>query len=328
MKALCAGSFVCDIIAAHLPRIGEPGSLIYAPQGIHLQVGGHAANVSIDLAQLGQDGVAVAGSLGRDLWGDFIADAIKSHGVSFYPQHPEGVGTAKNIALVVEGEDRRFIAELTANTMLTPGHVTETLEETRPSVLYMGTIGGLRYVDEDLANILEKAHSQGCATFVDVIMPAGEDWSHLTPALPHIDILHANEAEVRSLTGIEDPGEAVSPLVEAGVKLCIVTRGPGGLTAATREIRLDLPSFKVGEVDSTGAGDALCAGVIRAYLGDPPSRLDDIPVESLRSMLLTGQAAGAACVTGVGATTAVTWERVESLLVGQGDTVWDGARFL
>ena len=81
-------------------------------------------------------------------------------------------------------------------------------------------------------------------------------------------------------------------------------------------------------MDPTGAGDALCAGVLRAYLGDPPSRLDDIPVESLRSMLLTGQAAGAACVTGVGATTAVTWERVENLLGGQGDTVWDGARFL
>jgi len=66
LKVLCAGSFVCDIIAAHLPAMGAPGSLTYAPRGIELAAGGHSANVSIDLSQLGLRGVAAAGAVGED----------------------------------------------------------------------------------------------------------------------------------------------------------------------------------------------------------------------------------------------------------------------
>jgi len=52
-RVLCSGSFMCDIITAELPRLGDPGDLTYAPHGIQLHPGGHAANVAINLAQLG-----------------------------------------------------------------------------------------------------------------------------------------------------------------------------------------------------------------------------------------------------------------------------------
>jgi len=43
---------MCDIVAADLPRISGPGELVYAPRGIELLVGGHAANVAIDLTKM------------------------------------------------------------------------------------------------------------------------------------------------------------------------------------------------------------------------------------------------------------------------------------
>ncbi len=43
-------------------------------------------------------------------------------------------------------------------------------------------------------------------------------------------------------------------------------------------------------------------------------------------MLLKGSAAGAACVTSTGATTAVTRENVDSLMKDQGDRVRAGIR--
>ena len=84
---LCAGSFVCDIVAAGLPQIGGPGDLIYAPHGISLSVGGHSANVSIDLVQLGQKKVAAAGCIGN-----YIIQDMEEAGVP----HPKGITFTQN----------------------------------------------------------------------------------------------------------------------------------------------------------------------------------------------------------------------------------------
>ncbi len=66
-----------DIIAAHLPMIVPHGGLIYAPKGIAINIGGHAANVSIDLIQLGQKSVTAAGSIGNDILGEYTQKTLK-----------------------------------------------------------------------------------------------------------------------------------------------------------------------------------------------------------------------------------------------------------
>ncbi len=73
-----------DIVAPHLPAIPPPGGLIYAPEGISVNVGGHAANASIDLAGLGQGGVAAAGCVGDDMLGPHRLKAGASFFVSVY----------------------------------------------------------------------------------------------------------------------------------------------------------------------------------------------------------------------------------------------------
>ena len=307
-----------DIVAPHLPAITPPGGLIYAPEGITVNVGGHAANASIDLAGLGQAGVAAAGCVGDDMLGRFIEEALRRAGVEPVQQvHPKA-GTAKNIALTVEGEDRRFIAELAANTLLDPDHVIRLLRQ-RPKMLFLGTIGGLRLVDANLARILEAAHAAGAVTLVDVIQPTEPNWDHLTAALSQIDILHLNEYEARLVTGLDSPVEAASKLHEMGADTVIVTRGPGGLVAARGGARIAMPGFSVREVDTTGAGDALCAGVIHSLMGQPdPASVD---VDAFLQALLEGQAAGAVCVTSPGATTAVTAKNVKKLIAKQGGAV-------
>ena len=120
---------MCDLIAPDLPRMGEPGDLIYAPNGIHISIGGHAANVSIDLTQLGSPDVAVAGCIGDDVLGDFIETQLRQHDLKVYAERLTNVHTSKNMVLVVRGEDRRFYAELAANTMLSREHVITALEE-------------------------------------------------------------------------------------------------------------------------------------------------------------------------------------------------------
>jgi len=304
-----------DIVAPHLPAITPPGGLIYAPRGISVNIGGHAANVSVDLAQLGQREVASTGCIGADMLGNYIRETLRRAGVDPRPQVLADTQTAKNIALTVEGEDRRFIAELAANTLLSPDHVTAQLKD-RPRILYLGTVGGLRLIDKNLAYVLEAAHMVGALTLVDVIQPTEPNWSHLPPALPHIDILHLNTLEARLATSISDPLGAAEALHKQGAKAVVITSGSNGLTAIHGEEKIRMPAFVVKEVDSTGAGDALCAGLIYSLL--TLKKPSEATASDFRDALLEGQAAGASCVTAPGATTAVTADNVKRLIREQG----------
>ena len=321
---------MCDIVAADLPRISEPGELVYAPGGIELHVGGHAANVAIDLSKLGQTGVAAAGGVGEDPLGAFIVTELEGQGVEVHAETPAGFHTAKNLALIVKGEDRRFHAELSANTMLSPGHVLRAIEETRPKAFYQGTVGGMRLIDGRLDEVLGGARGLGCVTAVDVVMPYEGGWRRLEETLPIVDVFHCNEREGAAFTGEDDPIAASECILRMGVGLCLITMGPWGLVAANMEARLRMPAFKVDAVDPTGAGDAFCAGVISAILESGMDRdgLARAPGDALRRILLDGAAAGAACVSAPGATTAVSREAVDILLAEQGDRVWAGAESL
>jgi sugar/nucleoside kinase (ribokinase family) len=260
---------------------------------------------------LGHPDVHATGSIGKDMMGGFLVEQLESSGVNVHSEVHEGTTTAKNIALLVSGEDRRFIAELTANSLLTPKFLTEALTSVKPSVYYQGTLGGLPHIEAELRSTLEHAKTLGALTFLDVIMPSN-GWEYLTPTLPVVDLLHCNMDEGRAVTGLENPKEIVESLLGHGVKGVIVTDGKNGLIAGTEDFIVEMPSFEVTQMDPTGAGDALCAGIInfiRTLGGSSVFTLDSF----IRGMLV-GQAAGAACVTGVGATTNVTKNNISKIL--------------
>jgi fructokinase len=330
LKIICAGSFVCDIIAANIPMVEATKPLVYVPEGIQTEVGGHAANVAIDLKKLGQDDVGATGCIGNDLWGHFIQDRLKANNVRIYPQIEEIVKTAKAIVLVVKDIGNLFYAELTANTLLSVEHVNRLLELHKPAYFYLGTVGGLKYIDNKLSTLLRTAKKLNCVTFVDVILPSYDDWHHLEQGLPFIDVLHLNENESKDFTKQTNPIKALQEIMNKGVKLCVLSQGNKGLLAANHNKVLQMPSFKVEQVDPTGAGDALSAGIINSFCesGLKTTELEDIPEEKLKNALLRGQAAGAACVTSMGSTTAVTSLKVKSLIMEQREKVINKTRYL
>lgn len=309
MSVLCSGSFVADIMVPDLPHIGPPGSLTYAPKGITLTPGGHSGNVAIDLAQLGIEDVHAVGSIGNDMMGRFLVEQLETSGVNVHAEVHEDSTTAKNVALLVKKEDKRFIAELTANSLLTPTYLLDALQTVKPSIFFQGTLGGLPYIEEKLPEILNKTQKTGGLTFIDVIPPSN-GWDYLYPGLTHTDILHCNIDEGAQITGLTNPEEIVNDLVEKGVKTAIVSGGDYGLTAANHDLVIFIPAFHVEQVDPTGAGDALCAGIISRLV----TFQSGITEQNLMEALIFGQAAGAACVTGVGATTNVTKETINNIM--------------
>ncbi len=328
MLVTCVGILVCDIIAAGLPKISDPGEIIFVPSGIELCIGGHSANVSIDLMKLGlpKGEVSSIGAVGIDLFGKFMEKELKNHGVVTHLERKANLKTSKDLILVVKGQDRRFHLDVGANCWLDPDHVLTVLKNQKPKIFYVGAAGLLGRFDQHLASILQEAKSLNCITFLDPVMPYKHGWEPVISALKWIDIFHCNDNEASSMTGIEEPEKATKYLVNKGVKLAIVSRGERELIAETKKFRLKMPAFKVSLIDPTGAGDAFCSGMIYGLIRlmrHKQVEITMLPIEKLIHILLEGEAAGAVCVTAVGTTTAVTREKVDELLKKQRSSIFD-----
>ena len=323
MLVTCAGILVVDLIAADLPRISPPGEVTYTPRGIEMHIGGHCGNVSVDLRRLGvQEGmVSATGAVGKDIFGDFILELLRNSGVVTHLQRISESGTSKDLILVVKGEDRRFHTDIGANWHLSPEYVLRVLEGEKPRIFYVGGVGLTGRLDDNLADVLRRAREIGSITFIDPVRPYMHGWEFIISSLKYTSIFHCNMDEARKITGFDDPVAAASALRMMGADMAIVSLGENGLVAAVGDSIFEIPAFKVQVVDPTGAGDALCAGIIHGLLnliGHEPSILD-LPRGEVIDVLLEGAAAGASCVTMVGTTTAVTYENVARILRRQGD---------
>jgi sugar/nucleoside kinase (ribokinase family) len=322
----CAGILVADICAADLPRISDPGELTFAPKGIDMYVGGHSANVSINLRKIGlrEDEVSSVGAIGKDLFGDFVESTLRKHGVVTHLQRVSGIGTSKDLILVVRGEDHRYHVDLGANLHLDPDNVRAVLLEEMPIIAYIGGAGMLGKFDERLADILQTSRAHNCINFVDPVVPYSGKWDSLIRACEWVDIFHCNNVEASSMTGHEDPRRAADALIRHGIGLVIISMGERGLIAKSRRVTLQMPALKVPIADPSGAGDAFCSGVIFGLVKKTrsgPREVGGLSSKVLCDVLLEGTAAGAACVTAVGTTTAVSRENVDRLLKEQGSQI-------
>ncbi|MGB9805570.1 MAG: carbohydrate kinase family protein [Thermoproteota archaeon] len=330
LKVLTSGFMVADIIAADLPKIAEPGHLVFAPKGIKLTIGGHPCNVSIDLIQLGLEkgSVGAAGAVGKDAFGTFIKNTLEEKGVLTYLTQLSEVGTTKNVALVVKGEDRRFHVDLGASWYLDPEIVAKKVLELKPKVVYTAS-GICGRFDERLSDVLKAAKKVGSLTFVDMIEPYGKSWDYIVEHLEYADFFHCNDIELKNIFKVDSLESALRAANKKVNGITFVTLGGKGAMATLKDGKgIRQKGFNVEVVDPTGAGDAFSAGIIYSLLERISFKVpSNITIEELKELLMFGQAAGAACVTGIGTTTSVTQENVASILKLQGKHVLESTEF-
>ncbi len=118
----------------------------------------------------------------------------------------------------------------------------------------------------------------------------GEIWVTITcvstapkilPILADIDALFLNWHELQSLIGNLPLKEAVAAVLKQGVGLLVVTLGNDGAYFASEALAFHCPALKTKVHDVTGAGDALAAGFLAAYLhGNPFTRCLEFGMQS------------------------------------------------
>jgi fructokinase len=331
LKVLTCGFVVADLIVADLPALPIPGYIVWAPRGIRLRTGGHPTNVSIDLIQMGlrKGDVGIVGVVGDDVFGHFIENYLKSKNVVTFLEKTGDYETSKCIALVVKGEDRRFIAEPGANECLKIDTVVEKILETSPQIFYQAS-GILGEYDYKIKYAFEVAKKVGALIMLDFVQPYKKGWDYLLPSISYADIIHCNDIELKQFTGTTSIEDGVHKLAELGVKLSIISLGAQGLYAyfAKERTLIRQDAFKVNVVDPTGAGDALSAGIMYKLLQMGVESIEDLSVQDIVLALQYGQAAGAACVTEAGTTPGVTRENIERILKEHGEEVLNSTKII
>jgi sugar/nucleoside kinase (ribokinase family) len=89
------------------------------------------------------------------------------------------------------------------------------------------------------------------------------DWAEKQQALPYIDILKADVAELKALTGCSDVNDGIHTLAGWGVKEVVVTNGSLGSLIYSDDLFYTIPAYRPKDiVDATGCGDTYMAGYL------------------------------------------------------------------
>jgi len=87
------------------------------------------------------------------------------------------------------------------------------------------------------------------------------------PVLGSCSVLLPGERELQLLSGLEDVDAAAGSLLKKPpMETIVVKRGSRGCTVYTKDGKIDVPPYKVREVDPTGAGDCFDAGFLCGLL--------------------------------------------------------------
>jgi fructokinase len=314
-KIVALGEVVSDIYR------GE--SLSEVELGFVARPGGAPANVAVAASRLGA-GAAFVGSVGEDLFGDFILRALESEGVETGGVGRQSPPTRTSLAFVEIGPDgdREFTfyrSSPAAAELLSADDVTDDLVA-GASFVNFGSIPLIREPSRSATHrIARLAQEHGVPVAFDVNyrehLWEGREAAReaVDPLLDLSTIVKLGDDELGPLLGTDDADEAARVLLDRGVRLVLVSKGPEGAFYATRGFRGEVPTFDIGEVvDATGAGDAFLAATL-VHLSDGP--LDD--EERVREATRRGCAAGALACTGFGAMSALpTRDELERLVSG------------
>ncbi len=244
-------------------------------------LGGSATNVAVAAARLGRRS-AVITKVGDDGFGQYIRAALEQFGVdaryvgtdpdlrtplAFCEIHPpdnfpllfyrEPKAPDSNIA--AEDLDLGEISSAPLFWITGTGLSEEPSRSTTLGALEARS-GGITVVDLDYRPMLWNSREET------------ERWYR--EALKHATVAVGNQEEVEVAVGTDNPHEASAALLDLGLKLAIVKRGPEGVLARTAEGVAEAPPIEVDVVNGLGAGDAFGGALGHALLsGWDPERI-------------------------------------------------------
>ena len=256
---LVVGSLNADLVV-RAPRFPAPGETI-SGEDLATIPGGKGANQAVAAARQGAS-VSMLGRVGRDNFGDFLLDNLKTNQVDTTLVQRDDAATGTAIIVVDANGQNSIVLSPGANGQVRPADV-DPVTLPRPKLVLLQ----LEIPLESVIHAAATARGLGARVLLN---PA--------PARPlpdeliaQTDFLIPNETELSLLTGqpvtdIATAESAARTLLAKGARTVIVTLGANGALVVTSEQATHIPPFQVDVVDTTAAGDAFIGGFAAALL--------------------------------------------------------------
>jgi sugar/nucleoside kinase (ribokinase family) len=300
LDCVVVGSCVVDVLARPVPLttpIG--GGRLIESDPLVLTTGGIVSNSGIAMARLGMR-VAAFTYVGNDEWANVIRHRFAAEGIDTTSllTHPNGA-TSTTAVLIDPSGERTFVHCVGAPRMLDKQAMLGQLDLFAKSrAMLIGYYPLMTRLQNDLPEVLAAIRETGCLTALDAAGDGGT-MDPLARILPHVDFYLPSESEAQHQTGLHEPRAIIGAYREAGAKgwLGIKLGSKGALLSPRLGEFVEVAAVKApgAVIDTTGAGDCFFGGVLTGALrGLSPADAGRL-----------GAAAGACCVTGLGATTAI-----------------------
>ncbi|MCB9948083.1 MAG: adenosine kinase [Rhodospirillaceae bacterium] len=244
---------------------------LYAKMGPGLEVsGGSAANTMAGIASLGGNG-AYIGKVCDDQLGAVFRHDIRAAGVTFESQPvrgPDAPPTARCLILVTPDAQRTMNTFLGACVELGPEDIDPAMIA-RAQVTYLeGYLWDRPKAKEAFVKAATLAHAAGRRVSLSLSDPFCVERhrdSFRELVANHVDILFANDEEVRSLFQAATLDEAIHAL-HGDCELVAITRSGDGSVVLDGMTTYEVPADPVERVvDTTGAGDLYAAGFLWGF---------------------------------------------------------------
>ncbi len=239
---------------------------LYSEMGPGVEIsGGSAANTIAGLASFGASG-AFIGKVRDDQLGDVFAHDIRSIGVDFTTKAAaEGASTARCLVLVTPDGERTLNTFLGASTGLGPDDVSEDQVASAKITYLEGYLWDPPEAKEAFLKAARAARSAGrdvALTLSDPFCVERHRDEFLELVRNEVNIVFANEAEIKSLYQVETFDEALQA-AKQDCGLVALTRSAAGCVIADGDDVHVVEAVKVDRVvDTTGAGDLFAAGFL------------------------------------------------------------------
>ena len=230
--------------------------------------GGSASNTMACFASFGGQG-AYIGKVAEDELGHSFKSALSDMGVH-YDTAPlsGGEGTGRCMILVTPDGERTMNTFLGAATALGPNDIDEATIKSAKITYLEGYLYDPPQAMEAFIKAARIAHENGrlvSLTLSDSFCVGRHREAFKDLVAHHVDILFANEDEIKSLYETDDLEQAIETVTNQ-CAIAAITRSEKGSIIINSGKRTEIDAEPVKElVDSTGAGDAYAAGFLYGY---------------------------------------------------------------
>jgi sugar/nucleoside kinase (ribokinase family) len=228
--------------------------------------GGSAANTTVGIASLGGK-AAFIGKVRQDAVGDVFTHDIRAIGVRFETPRPlDGPATARSFILVTPDGERTMNTYLGACQLLNPDDIDEAVVEASAITYLEGYLWDPPDAKDAFRKAAAIAHRAGRKVSITLsdsfcVDRYRDEFRELLRDKT-IDILFANEHELKSLYATADFDTALAALRQEGT-LGVVTRSEHGSLVVSHEGTKAVAAHPIETlVDTTGAGDLFAAGFL------------------------------------------------------------------